>query len=235
MWREKIGGILSFILVFGGIFFFRGCGEMIQVYDSITMKRENWSPFRELTTNRNPKRQAQVQVIAGFYETFPQKERLPQTNQDVLEMSDKYCELKASVTQKGQVFASIAGQLQRLLEEPSATSIADELALNLVTVYALANSYVCPDSSVQISIRPESPKNYLFTVKQQGFDAQDVDAEFHQKPDATLLVAGYGACAEIYEMGFIQALENKTASFSNTHNIKVVYNAAHEHLCSDTK
>lgn len=235
MWREKIGGLLSFTLVLGGIFFFRGCGDMIQVYDSITMKRENWSPFRELTTNRNLKRQAQVQVIAGFYETFPQKERLPQINQDVLEMSNKYCDLKASVTQRGQVFASIAGQLQRLLEEPSATSIADEVSLSLVKVYALANLYVCPDSSVQISISPESPKNYLLTVKQQGFDAQDVDAEFHNKPDANLLLAGYGACAEIYEMGFIQALKNKTASFSNTNNIKVVYNAAHEHLCSDAE
>jgi ketol-acid reductoisomerase len=102
-------------------------------------------------------------------------------------------------------------------------------------VSKLANSYICPDNGVQVYIRPESPKNYLFTVKQEGFDTQDVDAEFHQKPDATLLLAGYGACEEIYEMGFQQALENKTASFSNTHNIKVVYSAAHEHLCSDAK
>jgi hypothetical protein len=235
MWQEKIGGIFGFILIFGGIFFFRGCGEMIQVYDSVTMKRENWSPFRELTADRSQKHQAQAKLIAGFYEAFPQKKRSPQTNQDVLETSDKYCELKAGITQKGQIFASMTGQLQRLLEEPSATSIADELLLNLVTVYALANSYLCPNRGVEVFIRPEAPKSYLSAVKQQGFDTQDVGSEFHQKPDATLLVAGYGSCADIYEMGFKQALENKTASFSNTHNISVIYNAAHEHLCSDAK
>ncbi len=235
MWREKVGGILGFVLIFGGIFFFRGCGEMLQVYDPVTMKRENWSPFRELTTARSPKHQAQSKLIAGFYEAFPQKKRSPQTNQDVLEMADKYCELKAKVTQKGQIFASVAGQLQRLLEEPSATSIADELSLNLATVYALANLYNCPDNGVQVSIRPEAPRSYLTAVKQQGFDTQDVNTEFHQKPDATLLVAGYGACSEIYEMGFKQALEDKIKSFSNTHNINVIYNAAHEHLCPGAK
>ncbi len=235
MWREKIGGILGFILIFGGIFFFRGFDDMIQVYDPVTMKRENWSPFKQLITSTNLKRKAQAKVIAQFYEIFPQKERSPQLNQALLKMSERYCELKTTVTQKGHLFASLAALLHRLLEEPSASSVADEWALNLTTVHALANSYICPDRGVQVSIRPESPKNYLFAVKEQGFDTQDVDAEFHQKPDVSLLAAGYGACAEIYEMGFIQALETKIASFSNTHNIKVIYNAAHEDLCSDAK
>jgi len=235
MWREKIGGVLGFILFFGGIFFFRGCGEMIQVYDSVTMKSENWSPFREITADHSPKREAQAKLIEGFYKAFPQKKKLPQTNQDVLAMADKYCELKASASKEGQIFASIASQLQRLLEEPSATSIADELSLNLFTVYALANLYNCPDKGIQVSIRPEAPKSYLAAIKQQGFDNQDVNPEFHQKPDATMLVAGYGACSEIYEMGFKQALEDKIKSFSNTQNINMTYNAAHKQLCPDAK
>jgi hypothetical protein len=235
MWRERIGGVLGFVLIFGGIFFFRGCGEMIQVYDPVTMKRENWSLFREITTDRSPKREAQAKLIEEFYKAFPQKKKLPRTNQDVLDMADKYCELKARVMKKGQIFSSVAGQLQRLLEESSATIVADELSLNLVTVYALANLYNCPDKSVQVSIRPEAPKIYLAAIKQQGFDTQDVNTEFHQKPDATMLIAGYGACSEIYELGFKQALEDKIKSFSNTQNINVIYNAAHKHLCPDAK
>lgn len=235
MWREKIGGVLGFFLIFGGIFFFRGCGDIVQVYDPVTMKHENWSPFREVMADRSPKRQAQTKLIEGFYKAFPQKKRVSQTNQDVLDMADKYCELKTSVTNEEQIFASIAGQLQRLLEEPSVTSVADELSLNLVTVYALANLYSCPDKGVQVSIRPEAPKSYLTAIKQQGFDTQDVNAAFHEKPDLTMLVAGYGACSEIYAMGFKLALEDKLKSFSNTQNINVIYDGAHKHLCPDAK
>ncbi|MUL36588.1 hypothetical protein [Gloeocapsopsis dulcis] len=235
MWREKIGGILGFVLIFGGIFFFRGCGDIIQVYDPVTMKRENWSPFREIMADRSPKRETQAKLVEGFYKVFPEKKKSPQTNQDVLDMADKYCELKTSVTKEEQIFASIASQLQRLLEEPSAISIVDELSLNLVTVYALANLYSCPDKGVQVSIPLEAPKSYLSDIRQQGFDTQNVNAEFHQKPDATMLVAGYGACSEIYALGYKQAVEDKIKSFSNTQNTNVIYNGAHKYLCPNAK
>jgi len=235
MWREKIGGILGFVLIFGGIFFFRGCGDMIQLYDPVTMKCENWSPFKEIMADRSPKREAQAKLVEGFYKAFPEKKKSPQTNQDVLDMADKYCELKTSARNEEQVFASVAGQLQQLLEEPSATSIADELSLNLVTVYALANLYSCSDKGVQVSIPPEAPKSYLAAIKQQGFDTQDVNIEFHQKPDVTMLVAGYGACSEVYALGYKQAVEDKIKSFSNTQNINVIYNDAHKYLCPNAK
>jgi len=235
MWREKIGGILGFVLIFGGSFFFRGCGDMIQVYDPVTMKREDWSPFREIMADRSPKREAQAKLVEGFYKAFPEKKKSPQTNQDVLDMADKYCELKTSATNEEQIFASIAGQLQRLLDEPSATSIADELSLNLATVYALANSYSCLGKGVQVSIPPEAPKSYLTAIKQQDFDTQDVNTDFHQKPSATMLVAGFGACSEIYALGYKRAVEDKIKLFSNAQNINVIYSGAHKYLCPNAK
>lgn len=228
--ERKIEGTLGFVLIFGGIFFFRGCGDIIQVYDPVTMKRENWSPFRDIMADRSLKREAQARLVEAFYKAFPEKKREPQANQDILDMADKYCELKIRATNEEQVFASVAGQLQRLLDEPSATSIADELSLGLATVHALSNSYICPDEGVQVSIPPEAPKSYLAAIKQQDFDTQDVNAEFHRKPDATILVAGYGACSEIYALGYKQAVEDKIKSFSNTHNINVIDSSAHKYL-----
>jgi len=230
MWRDNIGGVLGFVLIFGGIFFFRGCGNIIQVYDPVTMKREDWTPFGQLMADRNPKHQAQAKMISEFYEVFPQKKRSPKTNQDVLEMADKYCQLKASASSEAQIFNSIAGQLQLLVAEPSAAKVVDELSLNLATVYALSNSYNCLNG-IKISTSPK-PKNYIAALEKQGFDAQDVDP---QKVNANLLVAGYGACAEMYEMGFKQAVAKKIKDYSNGNNINVIYTNARQHLCSEVQ
>ena len=50
-----------------------------------------------------------------------------------------------------------------------------------------------------------------------------------------MLVAGYGACSEIYALGYKQAVEDKIKSFSNTQNITLAYGSAYQYLCPNAK
>ena len=238
MWEEtieKIGNILAITLSCGVIFFFSGCGNVIKMYNPEKMEYENWSPFRQIMINRSDnslKIEAQAKLIEEFYNAFPNEKKSYDMNKTILSVVKNYCNIKTNATTEAQIFTFITERLQYINEKKSLNSNSDNLSLIFVTIFGLANIYICPDKDINTSIVPEAPKIYLAAVKQQDLNTKDINTKlFHQKPNTALLLNGYNACSEMHAIGYKQALEFKREFFSNKHNINLIYNTAHKYLC----
>ena len=235
---QNITGFLLGILVFGIMFVFTGCGDLIKIYDPINMEYRNWTPFNIFLMNRDPLRGNKIRLLDAFYKAFPGTEKTRITNEDVLKKVDEYCSAKQYGYSKEQMYRLVEEQIALIaliLNQPELNAVAEEVTLRLKTVYALADEYVCPrDSLSDVFNDSDAIELYIKAVKQRGFDESIIDEAGKADLDRTILLGGRTACEEIEEYGYQKALEQKLNEFSSDANIKAVYSSAYEYLCPNT-
>lgn len=234
---QNITGLLFGILVFGIMFVFTGCGDLIKIYDPISLEYRNWTPFNIFLMNRDPLRGNKIRLLDAFYKAFPGTEKTRVTNEDVLKKVDEYCSAKQSGYSKEQMDRLIEEQIALvalILNQSELNAVAEEVTLGLKTVYDLADEYVCPrDYLSDIFNDSNTVELYIKAVKQRGFDESIIDEVGKSDLDRTILLAGRTACEEIEEYGYQKALEQKLNEFSSDDNIRAAYSSAYEYLCPD--
>jgi hypothetical protein len=241
MKREKIQeitGSLVGAIVIGIIFTFTGCGigDLVKIYDPITMEAKKWTPYNAYLMSQDPSRESKVRLLNAFYKRFPGTERTRITNEDVLKKTNEYCDAKQSGYSKKQMDELVQQQIDIVSNHPELRSVAEELILRLKAVYALSDEYVCPRDSLSGSFpNSQAVELYLKTVKQKGLDEDVVNEEGKADLDRTLLLGGRTACEEIEQNGYQKAVEQKLKSFSSKKNIRAIYSSAYEYLCPDKK
>jgi len=235
---QEITGLLFGALVFGIIFTFTGCGigDLVKIYDPITMEDKKWTPYNMYLMSQDSDRENKIRLLTAFYKTFSGTERSKITNEDVLKKTNEYCSAKQSGYSKEQMEQLVQQQMELISNQPGLASVAEELTLRLKTVYALSDEYVCPGDSLSDSFtNPQAVELYLKTVRQKGFSEDVINEEGKADLDRTLLLGGQTACKEIEQNGYQKALEQKLKNFSSKENIKAIYSSANEYLCPSTK
>ncbi|TVP62908.1 hypothetical protein [Anabaena sp. CCY 0017] len=234
--QEMIGLSLG-LLVFGIVFIFTGCGigDLINVYDPITMEPKKWTPYNMYIMNSDSSRENKIRLLNAFYKVFPGSKRLRITNEDVLKKTDAYCSAKQSGYSKAQMDKLIEKQIELILSHPELDTVAEEVSLRLKTIYALSDEYICPHDSLSGSFNDtQAVELYLTDVNQRGFDESVINEEGKADLDRTILLAGRTACEEIKQYGYQKALEQKLKAFSSDENINVIYTSAYKYLCHKT-
>ncbi|BAY11981.1 hypothetical protein [Calothrix sp. NIES-2098] len=232
---EEITGLLFGVLVFGIIFIFTGCGvgDLIKIYDPITMEYKNWTPYNMYLMNQDSDRKNKIRLLNAFYQAFPGTKRTRITNEDVLKKVVENCSAKQSGYSKLQMDRLVEKQMEIISNQPELNTVAKEVTLRLRTIYDLSDKYVCNRDSLSRAFKDyQAVELYLKAVKQRGLDESFINEDGKADLDRTILLAGRTACEEIKQYGYQKALEKKLKMFSADKNINVIYASSYEYLCS---